>query len=76
MIWKTTNVLTKRERDVLPLLALPYKEIAKRLGVTKPTVRCHIANLSYKFPEQPNKLCIVLEALKQGIITLDEIVTE
>ena len=56
MIWKTTNELTKRERDVLPLLALPYKEIAKRLGVTKSTVRCHIANLSYKFPEQPNKL--------------------
>jgi DNA-binding NarL/FixJ family response regulator len=76
MIWKTTNELTKRERDVLPLLALPYKEIAKRLGITSPTVRCYIANLSYKFPEQPNKLCIVLEALKKGIITLDEIVTE
>jgi DNA-binding NarL/FixJ family response regulator len=76
MIWKTTNELTKRERDVLPLLALPYKEIAKRLGITSPTVRSYIASLSYKFPEQPNKLCIVLEALKQGIITLDEIVTE
>lgn len=68
--------LTKRERQILPMLALPYKEIGKRLGITRPTVRCHIANLSYKFPEQTNKLCIMLEALKQGIITLDEIVTE
>lgn len=68
--------LTKREREILPMLALPYKEIAERLGVTCPTVRCHIANLSYKFPEQTNKLCIMLEALRRGIITLEEIVTE
>ena len=68
--------LTKRGRQILPMLALPYKEIARILVVTCPTVRCHIANLSYKFPEQPNKLCILLEALKRGIITLDEIVTE
>ena len=68
--------LTKREREILPMLALPYKEIGAKLGVACPTVRCHIASLSYKFPDQPNKLCIMLEALKQGIITLDEIVTE
>ena len=68
--------LTKRERQILPMLALPYKEIAKRLVVACPTVRCHIKNLSYKFPEQDNKLCSMLEALKRGIITLDEIITE
>lgn len=68
--------LTKREREILPMLALPYKEIASRLFVSECTIKCHIASISYKFPEQPNKLCIVLEALKSGIITLDEIVTE
>lgn len=68
--------LTKREIEILPLLALPYKDIAERLGVSCATVRSHISNLSYKFPDQPNKLCIMLEVLKLGIITLDEIVTE
>lgn len=68
--------LTKRERQILPMLALPYKEISKKLCIEISTVRCHIASLSYKFPEQQNKLCIVLEALKRGIITLDEIITE
>lgn len=68
--------LTKREREVLPLLGLPYKDICKRLNIHEGTLKCHYMNLSYKFPDQPNKLCIVLEALKRGIITLDEIVTE
>lgn len=68
--------LTKKEREILPLLGLPYKDIARILGVGCPTVRSHISNLSYKFPDQPNKLCIMLEVLKLGIITLDEIVTE
>lgn len=68
--------LTKREREILPLLGLPYKEIQNRLNLSQGTVRNHIMNISYKFPDQPNKICILFEALKQGIITLDEIVTE
>ncbi len=68
--------LTNREREILPLLGLQSKDIANRLCIGTNTVKKHIQNLSYKFPDQPNKLCIVLKALKEGIITLDEIVTE
>lgn len=68
--------LTNREREILPLLALPYKEIAVRLCVSSHTIKTHANNILYKFPEQNNKLSVILEALKQGIITLDEIVTE
>ena len=68
--------LTKKERHILPMLALPVKDVAERLGIAKPTFFAHLTNISYKFPEQPNKFCILLEAVKQGIITLDEIVTE
>ena len=68
--------LTKREREILPLLGLPYKDIQCRLNLSEGTVKNHITNISYKFPEQPNKICILLKALKEGIITLDEIVTE
>ena len=74
---KKSNIkLTKREHQVLTLLALPYKDIANKLGVECSTVRCHISHLSYKFPEQINKVSIMIEALKLGLIELDEIVTE
>ena len=68
--------LTKKEREVLPFYCLPKKEIAKRLGVSIGTVNTHIAHISYKIHYHPNRMCVLLEALKQGIITLDEIVTE
>lgn len=68
--------LTNREREILQLMALPYKEIAVRLGISCHTVKTHANNIIYKFPEQNNKLSVILEALKRGIITLDEIVTE
>ncbi len=68
--------LTKREREFLTLSALPVNEVANRMGISKATVFSHLANISYKFPEHPNKFCILLEAVKQGVITLDEIVTE
>ncbi len=68
--------LTKREREILVHACLPIKDVAERLGIEIVTVKTHLANISCKFPEQPSKFCILLEALKRGIITLDEIVTE
>ena len=68
--------LTNRERQILQLFALPNKEIAIRLCISTNTVKTHVNNIIYKFPEQNNKLSVILEALEQGIITLDEIVTE
>ena len=68
--------LTKREREILPLLCLPYKEIQKRMNLSEGTVKNHIMNLIYKFPPMHNRSCILIEALREGIITLDEIVTE
>ena len=68
--------LTKREREVLPLLCLPLKEIQERMNLSEGTVKNHIFNLTYKFPPSHNRFCILIEALREGIITLDEIVTE
>lgn len=68
--------LTKKERELLPLLCLPYKDICKKLYISEGTLKSHITNLLFKFPEQKNKQSIVIEAVKQGIITLDEVVTK
>lgn len=68
--------LTKREREVLPLICLPLKTIQERLNLSEGTVKNHIMNISYKFPPTHNRFCILIEALKEGLITLDEIVTE
>jgi DNA-binding NarL/FixJ family response regulator len=44
------EILTKRERDVLRLIAggLPNKNIAKELGISIRTVEAHRAHLSHK----------------------------
>ena len=68
--------LTKREREILPLLCLSLKAIQKRLNLSEGTVKNHILNMSYKFPKFENRFCILIYALQEGIITLDEIVIE
>ena len=68
--------LTKRECEILPLLCLPNKQISNNLHISVGTVSTHISNISYKFPDQKNRYSIVLEAIKRGIITIEEVVTE
>lgn len=68
--------LTKREREILQLLCLSNKEISNRLYISEGTVKTHIYNITIKFSEQENRCSIVLEAIKQGIITIDEVVTK
>ncbi len=67
--------LTKRELEILPFLCLSHKEMAERLCISETTVQSHLTNLSFKFPEQKNKQSILIEAIKRGIISLDEVVT-
>lgn len=45
-----TEGLTKREKEILPLLSngLRYKEIAEKLFISQETVRTHVRNLYRK----------------------------
>ena len=67
--------LTKREREIFPLLCLSYKQMSNKLNISEGTVRTHISNIMFKFPDQENRFSVVLEALKIGLINLDEIIT-
>lgn len=67
---------TKRELEILPLLCMSNKEIGNRLYISEQTVKTHIYNIAFKFPEQENRCSILLEAIKQGIITIEEVVTK
>lgn len=74
--------LTKRELEVLKLFAYGVEEIARRLVITRNTVKTHRCNIICKlnadFLPRKKKFCTnlnaraVLIALKQGIVTLDD----
>ena len=68
-------MVTNREKDVLRLLCFPNAEIAKRLFIGKCTVKTHIKRLIDKLFVN-NRTALLIEALKQKVITLDEIITE
>ncbi len=68
--------LTKREREILPLLCLTTQKISNYLCLSEGTVKTHIQNIMFKFPEQENRYSVVLEAVKKGIITIDDVVTK
>lgn len=65
--------LTKRELEVLHLAHLPSKEICKRLYISEGTLKTHITNISFKFPNCTGKASYQIEALKSGLIDLDDI---
>ncbi len=64
--------LTKREKEVLSLVALNYSnsEIAKKLYITIHTVKKHMESVSYKLKVTGRTACVVL-AIKLGIIDVD-----
>lgn len=66
--------LTERERDVLRLLAhgRANHEIASELVITDETVKTHVANILSKL-QLANRTQAVIYALKNGLVTLDEI---
>ena len=66
--------LTARERDVLRLVALgrSNKEIADELGIGDETVKTHVANVLGKLMAE-NRAQAVVQALKRGLVALDEL---
>lgn len=68
--------LTKREREILPLMCLSNKQISEKLFISPRTASTHVVNIMYKFPEQENRYSVVLEAVKRGIITIEEVITK
>lgn len=67
--------LTKREKQIVPLLALTDKQIANRLGVSTSTVRTYIYNLSLKLCAD-SKITLLVTALKLGLVTSQELVID
>lgn len=68
--------LTEREKEVLKMLCLPNKQIARKMGLKLCTVKTYIVKLFNKFPFSTNRAGIVIEAVKQNIIKVEEIITE
>ena len=62
-------MLTKREHDVLQLLARGYsaKEVALKLAITPRTVESHIDKLRLKTRTR-NRTHMVAQAIKQGLL--------
>lgn len=68
--------LTKREKEILKMLCLPNKSIAKKLNISLSTTKRHINHIFNKLYTPANRASIVIEALKQNIIKLEEVITE
>lgn len=66
--------LTERERQVLHLVAQgkANKQIARELCIAVRTAEYHITNILDKL-EAPNRVGAVVEALRQGLLTPEEI---
>lgn len=67
----TSNILTKREKDVFSLLIKnkSTREIAKHLNISEKTVRNHISNAMQKLGCK-GRAGAVIELLKLGEISL------
>ena len=66
--------LTPRERDVLRHLAVgvSHRAIATALGVSEETVKTHVANVLSKLQVE-NRAQAAVQAMKRGLISLDEL---
>lgn len=65
--------LTKRELEILPFICFSKKEIAQHFKISICTVNVHLNNLLNKFSVD-NRSKLLIEALRQKIINLDDIV--
>lgn len=68
--------LTKREIEILQLAHLSSNDICEKLCIAPGTLKTHITNLSFKFPNCNGKASYQIEALKSGLIELDDIFNE
>ncbi len=64
--------LTQRELEVLKLLCLSDKDIAKRLIISPRTVKSHVHKLLDKLVCE-NRQKALIKALKLKIISIDEV---
>ena len=64
--------ITPRELEVLKLLCLTDKEIAKRLIISIRTVKSHIHNILNKLLCETRQRALI-KALKLKIISIDEV---
>lgn len=64
--------LTQRELEVLKLLCLSDKDIAKRLIISIRTVKCHVHNILNELVCE-NRQKALIKALKLKIINIDEV---
>lgn len=64
--------LTQRELEVLKLLCLSDKDIAKRLLIGKSTVKSHVRKLLDKLVCETRSKALI-KALKFKIISIDEV---
>lgn len=67
--------LSSRELDVLKLIYFEPEEIAKRLYIAPLTVKSYLQALRVKLASNKRHK-IVITALKQGLIKIDEFITE
>ena len=66
--------LTERELDVLKLLCFKKSEISKKLFISVTTVQTHLINIYDKLQVHSREQALI-KALKTGIITIDEVIT-
>lgn len=64
--------LTQRELEVLKLLCLSDKDIAKRLIISIRTVKCHVHNILNKLTCS-NRAEAIAKAIKKEIIQAQEV---
>ena len=69
--------LTQRELEVLKLLCLSDKDIAKRLIISIRTVKCHVHNILNELVcENRQKAEAIAKAIKKEIIQAQEVHTD
>ncbi len=72
--WTLTTPLSPREMEILRYVAegQPNKQIAYALGITKQTVKNHIASIMGKLNANDRTHCVVL-AVRNGWINIEEV---
>ncbi len=65
--------ISKREKEVLSLVCFSDKEIAQQLCLSTATINTYVISLFNKFVVN-NRRQLLIKALKQKIINLDDVI--
>ena len=66
---------SSKELEVLKYAALPIKEISLRLNLSEGAIKSRLTSAVKKTNAQ-NRFMAQFEAIKRGLITIEEIITE